>query len=217
MTAEREATLEFFGLHRLSAIIRTPDGVKARRAMEAAMAGGFRILEFTLNTGDALALIREFSRKEGVVVGAGTVLTPEEAREAVEAGARFLVSPVADPEVIRASRALGAVSIPGTYTPTEMMAAHRAGADLVKVFPAHADMVAIVNQIRGPLPFLKLFPTAGVSTANFEAVLEAGAYGVGFVAGLFDPADMAAGRFEAIERRASEIMDRFRSRSPALG
>ncbi len=204
------------GKRRVSAIIRTRNAETARRAMQAAVVGGFRLVEFTLNTPDAFALIEEFAADERLVVGAGTVLTTDDARRAVEAGARFLVSPVTDPEVIAAARERDVPAIPGAATPTEMMAAHRAGADIVKIFPAPADLPVFVTQVLGPLRDLKLFPTAGVTPANFEAVLAAGAFGAGFVASLFDPADLAAGRFEAVEARARDIHARL-GRLPGAG
>jgi 2-dehydro-3-deoxyphosphogluconate aldolase/(4S)-4-hydroxy-2-oxoglutarate aldolase len=201
----REALVDEIGKRRVSAIIRTRDRETARRAMQAAVAGGFRLVEFTSNTPGALELIAEFAADERLLVGAGTVLTPRQAADAVEAGARFLVSPVVDGEVIAAAGALDVPAIPGAQTPTEMMTAHRAGAEIIKIFPAPADLPVFVAQVLGPLRELKLFPTAGVTPANFLAVLEAGAFGVGFVTSLFDPADLAAGRFVAVEARARDI------------
>jgi len=199
--------VEEMGRLRLSAIVRAKDRETAAGAMEAAVRGGFRMVEFTLTTPGALDLVADFAGRDGLLVGAGTVLSPGSAREAVEAGARFLVSPVVDPEVIAEARRLGVASVPGCATPTELVTAHRAGADILKIFPAPADITAFVTQVRGPLPDLKLFPTAGVTEDNFEAVLAAGAFGVGFVASLFHPADMANGRFEAIEERARRITE----------
>jgi len=123
---------------RATAILRTNSQAVAAAAMEAAVRGGFRHLEFTLTTPGALELVTEFSRRPDLVVGAGTVLTVENAKGAVRAGARFLVSPVMDEEVVRAAVDLGAVAIPGCHTPTELLRAHRAGAALQKLFPAPA-------------------------------------------------------------------------------
>jgi 2-dehydro-3-deoxyphosphogluconate aldolase/(4S)-4-hydroxy-2-oxoglutarate aldolase len=177
--------------------------------MEAAVAGGFRMVEFTLTTPGALELIGEFSRREGLLVGAGTVLSPVQAHEAVAAGARFLVSPITDRDVIAAAAALDVPVIPGAYTPTEMETAHRLGADFVKVFPMPAGDVGFIEAIRGPLPHLRLFPTAGVTADNFIAFLEAGCAGVGFVRSLFDPNDLGARNFAAIRDRAVTIIRRF--------
>lgn len=187
---------------RASAILRTHDQASARLAMEAAVRGGFRVVEFTLTIPGAIELIREFSESDDLVVGAGTVLTSEEARAAVEAGASFLVSPVVDEEVIAEAGRLGVAAMPGCSTPTEMLRAHRAGAQLQKLFPAPGTGPAWVKQTLGPLPFLHIVPTSGVNEENVAAYLQAGAFAVGFVASLFDAADIAAGRFDLIEERA---------------
>src|SRR5262245_5071663 len=201
VTTRRAATLASIERHKVSAIIRAADRQKAERAMEAAVAGGFRVIEFTLTTPGALDLVREFSKRPGLVVGAGTVLEARVARDAVAAGAEFLVSPVTDPDIIHEAQTLDAVCIPGTFTPTEMLLAHQAGAELLKIFPAPADLPAFITQVRGPFPEFRLFPTAGVTLENIEAVLKAGAFGAGFVASLFRPDDIAAGNFQAIETR----------------
>jgi Entner-Doudoroff aldolase len=210
MTAtSREAIVAEIGKHKVSAILRTDTAEKATRAMEAAVAGGFRMVEFTLTTPGAYEMITEFRGRGGLLVGAGTVLTPQQAERAVGAGAKFLVSPVVDPEVIRAAGSLDVVIIPGTSTPTEMLIADRAGAEIVKIFPAPADLPAFVTQVRGPLPQLKLFPTAGVTIDNFMDVLGAGAFGVGFVASLFSATNLEAGRYDLIRERATKIMRRL--------
>ena len=191
---------------RVSAIIRTQDQDLAARAMEAAVAGGFRIVEFTLTTPGALELIAQFTQRPELTVGAGTVMTPDMARDAVAAGARFLVSPVCDPQVVAEAAELDVPSIPGAYTPTEMEKAHRMGADFVKVFPAPAGGVDFIRALGGPLPHLRLFPTAGPTPDNFIDYLDAGCAGVGFVRSLFEPADLAAGDFDAIRERAAAIV-----------
>lgn len=190
---------------RISAIIRTDEREKARRAIEAAVEGGFRMVEFTLTTPDALGLIGEFARRDGLLVGAGTVLSPGSAKQAVAAGAKFLVSPVCDAGVLAEAARLDVPSIPGTFTPTEMVNAWRLGADFVKLFPAPPGGVDYVRAIRGPLPELPVFPTAGVTPENFTDFLDAGCVGVGFVATLFRPDDLAAGRYDAVRERAAGI------------
>ncbi len=204
-SSARSEAIETILRHRVSAIIRTRDEGTARRAMESAVEGGFRMVEFTLTTPGALELIASFARRKDLLVGAGTVLTPAAAREAVEAGARFLVSPVVDGEVIAEAHRLDVPMIPGAYTPTEMQTAHSLGADFIKVFPMPAGGVAFIEAIRGPLPHLRLFPTAGVTAENFTDFLRAGCAGVGFVRSLFDPADLAEGRFDVIRSRAARI------------
>ena len=209
ISAQRTNLIERIGSHRLSAIIRTRDEPLARDAMKAAVAGGFRLVEFTLTTPNALGLIEEFARDENLLVGAGTVLTVGQVRDAAAAGAKFLVSPVCDPAVIAATAALDVVSVPGTFTATEMVTADLCGADLLKLFPAPADVAGYVMSILGPLPDLRIFPTAGVTPENFAQVLAAGAFGVGFTRTLFEPAGMESRNFAAIERRAAGMIEQL--------
>ncbi len=195
------------GKLKASAILRTNDADAAISAMEAAVQGGFSICEFTLTIPDVHDIIREFSRRHPqVIVGAGTVLDVEEAHQAVEAGARFLVSPVVDEAVIKAATELGVAAMPGTHTATEMLTAHRAGAPLQKLFPAPGIGPDYVKACLGPMPFLKLVPTHGVNKDNVRAWLDAGAYAIGFVAPLFDPDLIADRRYDALETRARELL-----------
>lgn len=195
-----------FVRHRCSAILRTPHERSVAPAMWAAVEGGFRLVEFTLNTPGALERIEEFAARDDLVVGAGTVLTPKDAETAVQAGARFIVSPVTDPDVIGWCRDHDVLSVPGAFTPTEMLTAHRAGADVIKLFPGPPDGPAFLRACRGPMPFLDIFPTSGVTEANAAEYFAAGAYGVGFVNCLFEPDDMANERFDAIRERAARMV-----------
>ena len=151
-----EEFVSFLHTHKASAILRTSVGQAAKPAMDAAMRGGFKVIEFTLTTPGALELIGEFSKRQGIVVGAGTVLTADDAKAAVDAGAAFLVSPVVDEAVIEAARSLGVAMMPGTHTPTEMLRAHRAGASLQKLFPAPgigpATSERIIAKLRRKVP-----------------------------------------------------------------
>ncbi len=201
-----EEFVSFLHTHKASAILRTSIGQAATPAMDAALRGGFKVIEFTLTTPGALELIGEFSKRQGIVVGAGTVLTADDAKAAVDAGAAFLVSPVVDEALIEAARSLGVAMMPGTHTPTEMLRAHRAGASLQKLFPAPGIGPAYVKACLGPMPFLRIVPTSGVDESNAAAYLQAGAFAVGFVTSLFDPDDLAAGRFDTIEQRARSLL-----------
>ncbi len=202
-----EEFLAFLETRRASAILRTPIADAAKPAMEAALRGGFEVIEFTLTTPGAFELIGEFARRPGIVVGAWTVLTTDDAGRAVESGARFLVSPVVDEAVIDAAKSLGVAVMPGTHTPTEMLRAHRAGAELQKLFPAPGIGAPYVKACMGPMPFLRIVPTSGVDDSNAAEYLAAGAFAVGFVAPLFDPDDVAAGRFDRIEQRARTLLE----------
>lgn len=203
--------VDLLGREKASAILRTHDQEKAALAMEAAIRGGFRVIEFTLTVPGVFELIKDFSRRGDLVVGAGTVLSPEEAEQAVDAGAQFLVSPVVDEAVIRSAREMGVASFPGTHTATEMMQAHRLGADFCKLFPAPAGGPDYLKAILGPLPFLKIVPTNGADQFNAGEWIKAGAFAVGFVASLFEPGFIAKSNWDAIEQRARECLDSIRT------
>ncbi len=198
--------VERLGRLRAVAILRTTVPGAAGAAMAAAVRGGFRAVELTLGTPDALTVVAELAGREGLLVGAGTVLTPAEARAAVAAGAAFLVSPVVDEAVISEAARLGVAMIPGAATPSEMLRAHRAGAPLQKLFPAPVDGPGWVRAVLGPLPFLRIVPTSGVDAGNAAAFLAAGAHAVGFVRPLFDPDEVARGDVAAIEARARRLL-----------
>jgi Entner-Doudoroff aldolase len=189
-----------------SAILRTNSQENAALAMEAAIRGGFKIVEFTLTVPGVFELIQDFSKRENVIVGAGTVLTVDDAKRSVDAGAKFLVSPVVDESVIRSANEMSVASFPGTHTATEMLQAHNYGATFCKLFPAPATGPAYVSAILGPLPFLKIFPTNGADQHNAGDWIKAGAAGVGFVAPLFAPEFMENSDWDAIEQRARDCL-----------
>ena len=207
-----EEFVQLFKAQRASAILRTADQNAAREAMNAAVRGGFRIVEFTLSIPGTFELVEEFAAQDGLVVGVGTVLTTEDAEGAVRAGAKFLVSPVVDEAVIEKAASLGVAMMPGCSTPTEMLRAHRAGASLQKLFPGQGIGPAWVKQTLGPLPFLNIVPTSGVSLENAVDYLRAGAVAVGYVNTLFDAEDIAAERWKAIEDRAAQMLQAVRER-----
>lgn len=201
-----EELIETLWQERAVAILRAHHHALCRDAMSAAVEGGFRFVEFTLTCPEPFALIEHFARQDGIVVGAGTVLTPDDARRAVDAGARFIVSPVLDDEVVTTALELGVSAMPGVQTPTEMVRAHRLGAHTQKLFPAPANGPAYVRAVLGPLPFLRLVPTSGVTPENVGQFIAAGVFAVGFVGPLFPPEVLAAGDYVEIERRAREAL-----------
>jgi Entner-Doudoroff aldolase len=206
-----EAFVRRLAEDRASAIIRSDSQRTAAQAMEAAVRGGFRIVEFTLTTPGALELIAEFARKPDVVVGAGTVMRPAEARDAVRAGASFLVSPVVDESVIAEARRLEVASMPGAYTPSELWRAHELGAPLQKLFPAPGIGPAFVRSVLAPMPFLRIVPTNGVDASNVAAYFEAGVFAVGLVAAVFTPEDMREARWDRIEQHARDLLAAVRA------
>jgi 2-dehydro-3-deoxyphosphogluconate aldolase / (4S)-4-hydroxy-2-oxoglutarate aldolase len=201
-----EATLNNLREARAVAILRANDHTIARDALGAAVRGGFRVLEVTMPTPGAIEIISDFARHEHLVLGAGTVLTVEQARAAVRAGARFLVSPVMDPSVIAEANRLGAVMIPGCGTATELWNAHQAGAPLQKLFPSPAGGPAWLRSVLAPMPFLRVIPTNGIEVENAAEWLAAGAFAVGCVRALFPPEALAARDWDEIERRARALL-----------
>ena len=165
---------------RLVAIIRLRHEAPLARVAEVLVAGGVRALEFTLTSPGAVPAITACRARFGddIIVGAGTVLDAEEARRCLDAGAQFLVSPGFDPAVVALARACGALALPGALTPTEIVTAWRAGADVVKVFPARAFGPRYIADLLAPLPQVRLMPTGGVDETNVAAYLRAGAVGV---------------------------------------
>jgi 2-dehydro-3-deoxyphosphogluconate aldolase/(4S)-4-hydroxy-2-oxoglutarate aldolase len=157
-------------------------------ACRAAVRGGLSVLEITLTTPGALRAIEAMAKEDGAIPGGGTVLTPDDARRVADAGGRFALSPVFDPEVVEEAHRLGLLAVPGTSTPTEILAAHRGGARLVKVFPAAAlGGPAYIRAVRGPLPDIPLVPTNGVTPDTIADYLAAGAVMVGAGGDVFPP------------------------------
>lgn len=194
------------------AVIRLQDGSKLRAVVDALAAGGIIALEVTMTVPRAIELIGEIAPAlpDGFLVGAGTVVDPDTARAAVQAGARFIVGPVFRPAVIEAARAAGAAAMPGCFSPTEILAAWEAGADVVKVFPATALGPAYFKDLRGPLPQVRLMPTGGVTIENAGEWIKAGAVAIGVGGALVDPKLVAAGNYAAITDRAKRFIERVR-------
>jgi 2-dehydro-3-deoxyphosphogluconate aldolase/(4S)-4-hydroxy-2-oxoglutarate aldolase len=180
-------TLQKILENKIVAILRgvRPDAVPDVAA--ALYAGGIQCLEITLNSPEALAVIGDLSVKMGdrLLIGAGTVLDVTEARGAIDAGARFIISPTLDIPTIQFTKQSNAVSIPGAFTATEILTAYRNGADIVKVFPASVG-VAYFRDLRGPLPGIPLMPTGGVNLENIREYQKAGAVAFGVGSALVD-------------------------------
>jgi 2-dehydro-3-deoxyphosphogluconate aldolase/(4S)-4-hydroxy-2-oxoglutarate aldolase len=173
--------------HKIVVIVRGIRPADFFKIAGALLDGGLNVIEVTLNSPDALSVIREASLQMGeqLLIGAGTVLDADAARAAIAAGAKFIISPTLDKETILATKEHGAVSIPGAFTPTEILAAFRYGADIIKVFPASAG-AAYLKDIRGPLPQIPLMPTGGVNLSNIREFREAGAVAFGIGSALID-------------------------------
>lgn len=189
-------------------MLRLDDGDVLRPVVAALREGGVRAVEITMTAPEPLRLIGEAARLFGdeILLGVGSVLTPEAAAEAVAAGARFVVSPIFKPEIVAAAHAAGVPAMPGAFTPTEIQTAHEAGADVVKVFPAGVVGRAFFRAVRAPMPHLRLMPTGGVTLDNAGEWLRAGACAVGVGSALLDRQAIAEGRFEVLTENARRLM-----------
>ena len=191
--------------YKIVAIIRGANPEDVLKIAKALHTGGVKALEITLNSRDAFSVIREVTDKMGheVLVGAGTVLSAEAAREAITAGAKFIISPTVDIETIKLTKGYGVVSIPGAYTPTEILTAYNNGGDIIKVFPASAGP-QYLKDIRGPLDVIPLMPTGGVNLENIREFQKAGAVAFGIGSALVNT------KSEVTEESLQQLTDKAR-------
>ena len=176
-------------------VVRCDTEDEAVNGVRAVVEGGIKAVEVTFTVPGAPGVIRRIKHDlgESVLLGAGTVLTAEQAEDAVDAGATYLVSPNTDERVIGAAKRLGVPIIPGALTPTEIQRAWDLGADAVKIFPAMATGgPAYIRMLRGPFPSIPLVPTGGVDERNVGEFLKAGAFAVGVGGALFDKVRLQA-------------------------
>jgi len=198
---------------RIVAIVRGLSGEAADRAAEALIDGGIRLVEVTMNTEGALETISSWRKKfDGrAEIGAGTVLDIGMAREAVAAGARYLISPNLDEEVIAFGAERGISVWPGVMTPTEIVRAWKAGAEAVKVFPMASLGVNYLAEIRAPLNHIPMIATGGVDLTTIRAYFEAGAVAVGMGSRLLNRDWIRAGDFGRLTENARRYVEIVRS------
>lgn len=218
MTSPRDATLALLNDTGVVAVVRTdrPDDlVDLARALAA---GGVRLIEFTMTVPRALHVIERAATEldDLAIVGAGTVLDGVTARLAIAAGAGFVVGPSLDLEVIEVAHRYGVAAMPGCLTPTEIVRAWSAGADVVKLFPGRVATPGYFADLRGPLPHVRLMPTGNVDLETAPQYIEAGAVGVGVGKALVDATALKARDWATITERARrfrEVVDRARERA----
>src|SRR3954451_21920733 len=181
MNLTKEQVLSRVSACGVVAVIRAPSKEILTDITRALLAGGVISIEGTMSTPDAIAGIETLNKQFGddALVGVGTVLKPETARDAIAAGAKFVVAPVFDPEVVAVANREKVAAIPGAFTPTEILRAWNSGADVVKVFPSTALGPGYFKDVLAPLPQLKLTPTGGVDLKNAPEWIKAGAVFVG--------------------------------------
>jgi len=199
------ANLEQLGV---VAVIRVRDPEQVRSVVEALGAGGVRALELTMTVPRAVDLIRELAptMPAGFLLGAGTVTDEATARAVIDAGASFVVGPVFRPDVITACHERDVPAIPGCLSPTEILAAHEMGVDIIKLFPATALGPQYIKDVRGPMPGVKLMPTGGVTVENAGDWIRAGAAAVGLGSALVDSHALENGRLDVITANARRVV-----------
>ena len=190
------------------AVIRIKEPAKLRAVVDAISEGGVRALEVTMTVPGAVDLIRQLAptMPSGFLLGAGSVVDAETANRVIDAGAKYIVSPVFRREVISACHRREVAAMPGCFTPTEILDAWDGGADVVKVFPATALGPGYIKDVRAPLPQVKLMPTGGVTVDNAGEWIRAGAVAVGVGTALLDAQAIASGDYGVLRRNAEKIV-----------
>ena len=194
-------------------VVRASSEEEALRLVEAIKAGGLPILEITMTVPGAMRVIQQLAGRFGneAIIGAGTVLDPDIARACILAGAQFVVSPALNLETVRCCREQSVTVIPGALTPTEIVAAWNAGADMVKIFPASAmGGPGYIKSLKAPLPQIELVPTGGVTLATAADFIAAGAAALGVGADLADVKALRAGQSAKITRTARAYVEAVR-------
>jgi len=194
------------------AVIRMNDPSRLGDVVAALVEGGVRALEVTMTVPGAVDHIRRIAPTlpAGFLLGAGTVTDPDTVARVVDAGARFIVSPVFRPALLKAAAAHDILAAPGCFSPTEVLEAWEGGAQLVKVFPATTLGPGYLKDLRGPMPYLKLMPTGGVTVENAGDWIAAGAVAVGIGTSLLDAKAIADGRFDVIVDKSRTIVANVR-------
>jgi 2-dehydro-3-deoxyphosphogluconate aldolase/(4S)-4-hydroxy-2-oxoglutarate aldolase len=190
------------------AVVRSPHAEQLVGVARALAQGGVRAIEITMTVPDAIEVIRDVARDLGgeILLGAGTVLDPETARSAILAGAEYVVAPTLNLEVIRMCHRYDKAVMPGAFTPTEVLTAWEAGADVVKVFPADVGGPNYLKALLAPLPQVRLMPTGGVDLNTAAAFLEAGACCLGVGSSLVDKEAVRKGEFDRIRKLAEDFV-----------
>lgn len=197
--------LAYIFRHQIVAILRGYTVSEVVNIAEAMADGGIRCLEVTLNSPDAAESINQLSKQLGsrMLIGAGTVLDEADLQVALDAGAKFIVSPHTNAALIERTRKQGVVSIPGAFTPTEVVQAYKAGGQLIKIFPSSLG-VSYIKELRAPLNNIPLMPTGGINAGNIQEFKKAGAHAFGIGSALLPGKGRVDDSFLAKVRQLSE-------------
>ena len=194
------------------AVVRLSDSSKMIRVAEAIYKGGVSAIEITTSVPNAIEVIKNASKEIGsyMNVGVGTVLNAETAQQAIDAGARYVVSPFYKKEILETAHRNGIPVMPGAFTPTEIQTAYEAGADVIKIFPADVVGMAFFKGVLAPMPYLKLMPTGGVTLANAGDWIKSGACAVGVGTALLDKKAIAEENYSILTDNAKVLMESIR-------
>ncbi len=209
--SEREKIASQIMAAGLVAIVRVPRPEWTVPLATALVAGGIRAVELTMSIPNALEAVRTIDRELGeeILLGVGTVTDDDTCRAAIDAGAKYIVSPVTKPSLVGAAHALDRPVMLGAYTPTEAQAAHEAGSDFVKIFPADTLGPGYIKSLLAPLPHLKIVPTGGVNLDTMEAFLVAGSAALGTGSALLKKEIVAGENWGELERLAKCFADKM--------
>ncbi len=215
----RTSTLDRILEGGIVAVIRSESPDQLVQVVRALAEGGVTAAEITFTVPDAIEVIRRVRKEMGdsIVLGAGSVLDPETARAALLAGAEYIVGPALNLDVIRLCRRYDKVVMPGAFTPTEVVSAWEAGADVVKIFPSDIGGPSYIKALRGPLPQVRMMPTGGVNLATAEDFLRAGACCLGIGGSLVEPRAVASGDFGRLRDLAGQYSALVRKSRDARG
>jgi 2-dehydro-3-deoxyphosphogluconate aldolase/(4S)-4-hydroxy-2-oxoglutarate aldolase len=205
----REKIVEEIVKRKAVAVLRIKEPGKLKKVIEALYAGGMSVAEITMTVPNAIQLIEKMSNEldKNIIIGVGSVLNSKTAEDAINAGAKYVVSPIFKKEIIDIAHKYNVPAMPGCFTPTEIQTAFEAGADIIKIFPADVLGMDFFKGILAPMPHLKLMPTGGVTLTNAGDWLKAGACAVGVGSALLDKEAIEKENYSKLTENAKIIMD----------
>lgn len=206
-----DTVIQEIGRTKVISILRGIEAQTAQPVAVALKAGGVTCIEVTMNTPSSLQIIESLKDLEGMFVGAGTVLDVSMAKQSIDAGAKFVLSPNLDVEVIEYCLEHDVLPIPGVFSPTEIYIAHKAGAPLLKIFPVGSVGPQYIKDLLGPFKGMRYIPVGGVSVENTAAFMKAGSYAVGIGSALVSPELARSGDWKSITMRAQQFIEQAHS------
>lgn len=205
---DKQEILSVIEKYKAVAVVRLPEPDMVEPVLEALYEGGIRVAEITMTVPNAISLIKKAVAKspDDFLMGVGSVTNAEMTEKAVNAGAKYVVSPIMKKEIIDKANELGVPVMPGAFTPTEIQQAWEWGADIIKIFPADIVGMNFIKAVKAPLPHLKLMPTGGVTLTNGGEWIKAGACAVGIGSALLNKEAIKRGDFDIITNNAKILL-----------